>query len=124
MVLTLPADQGLGFLESCLVEGDPESEKRARRGKQRALVLSIALQIIVVALLVVVLLLGNGERISLKSMTPLPPVSSFRQSSQQSGTHSLSQPAGLHLLCAQPHSTGHGHSRSHNGTAGPRRQPR
>ena len=45
MVLTLPADQGLRFLESCLVEGDPESEERARRGKQRALALSIALQI-------------------------------------------------------------------------------
>ena len=73
MVLALPSEEGLGFLRNCLVEGDPESEKRARRVKQRALALSIALQIILLALLVVVPLLGKGERLSLKNLTPLPP---------------------------------------------------
>jgi len=77
MVLALPADQGLGFLESCLVEGDSQSAKRARRGKQRALALSVVLQILVVALLVVVPLLGRGERVSLKNTTPLPPIARF-----------------------------------------------
>lgn len=73
MVLALPSEEGLGFPRNCLVEGDPESAKRARRVKQRALAFSIALQIIFVALLVVVPLLGKGGRISLKNMTPLPP---------------------------------------------------
>jgi periplasmic protein TonB len=77
MVLALPAEEGLGFLRTCLVEGDPESERRARRGRQRALALSICLQIVVVASLVLIPLLGNGERISLKSMTPLPPYARF-----------------------------------------------
>jgi protein TonB len=77
MVLGLPAEESMGFLRTCLVEGDPESERRARRGKQRALALSICLQIVVVASLVLIPLLSNGERISLKSMTPLPPYAPF-----------------------------------------------
>ena len=77
MVLALPAEEGLGFLRACLVEGDAESLRRARRGRQRALALSICLQIVVVASLVLIPLLSNGERISLKSMTPLPPYARF-----------------------------------------------
>jgi protein TonB len=77
MIQALQADQGLGFLESCLVEGDSQSAKGARRGKQRALALSIVLQILGVALLVVVPLLGRGERMSLKNMTALPPIARF-----------------------------------------------
>ena len=102
MVLALPADPGLGFLESWLVEGDSQSAKRARRGKQRALALSIALQIIVVALLVVVPLLGNGERISLKSMTPLPPVARFAsRPSNPERTRRTNRPACT--FCAPSH---------------------
>jgi len=77
MALALPAEEGLGFLRTCLVEGDPESERRARRGKQRALALSIALQIVVVASLVLIPLLSNGQRIPLKNITPLPPYARF-----------------------------------------------
>lgn len=73
MVLALPAEESLGFLRTCLVESDPESERSARRGKRRALALSIALQIVVVASLALIPLLSNSERISLKNMTPLPP---------------------------------------------------
>jgi len=64
---------GIGSMKSCLVEGDAEFEKRARRVKSRALVFSIVLQTIVVAALVLFPLLGKGERISLKDMTPMPP---------------------------------------------------
>lgn len=84
MVLALPAEESLGFLRTCLVESDPESERSARRGKRRALALSIALQIVVVASLALIPLLSNGERISLKNMTPLLPslYSPWRPSSQ------------------------------------------
>ena len=77
MVLALPGHPGLGFLERCLLRGDSKSAKRARRGKQRALALSVVLQILFVALLVVVPLLGRGERVSLKNTTPLPPIARF-----------------------------------------------
>lgn len=77
MVLALPAEERLGFLRTCLVEGDRESERRARRAKQRALALSICLEIVVVASLVLIPLLSNGERMSLKNMTPLPPYARF-----------------------------------------------
>lgn len=46
MVLARPAEEGFGFLASCLVAGDPEFEKRLRRSKQRALALSMVLQFI------------------------------------------------------------------------------
>jgi len=94
MGLALPA--GLGFLESCLVEGDSQSAKRARRGKQRALALSVALQMLVVALLVVVPLLGRGQRISVKNTTPLPPIARFvRHPNSPEGT-----PRRKRLACA------------------------
>jgi protein TonB len=62
----------LGSLKNCLVEGDPELERRASRGKRRALVVSIIVQILVVAALVVFPLLSKGERITFER-TPLPP---------------------------------------------------
>jgi len=52
------------FLSNCLLGGDPAQEKRARRVKQRALVVSIILQILIVAALVLVPLLGKGENIA------------------------------------------------------------
>lgn len=52
------------FLASCLLEGDPDFEKRARRGKRRAIFISIVLQILVVAALVLMPLLSKGENIA------------------------------------------------------------
>lgn len=66
-------EPGFGSLQSCLVEGDPQSEKRARRIKQRAVAISIALQTIALAVLVLFPLLSRGERISMKVFTPIPP---------------------------------------------------
>lgn len=66
-------DPGFGSLESCLVEGDPQSEKRARRIKQRAVAISIALQTIALAALVLFPLLSKGERITPPVFTPIPP---------------------------------------------------
>jgi len=68
-----PSANEFGSLSSCLVEGDPQSEKRARRIKQRAVAISIALQSLVLVALILFPLLSKGERISLKNATPIPP---------------------------------------------------
>ena len=63
----------LGVLKGCLVEGDPEQQKRQRTVRRRALVLSVALQSVVVAAIVLVPLFGKPARIALANVTPLPP---------------------------------------------------
>jgi protein TonB len=67
------SNDAFGSLSSCLVEGDPQSEKRARRIKQRAVAISIVLQSLALVALVLFPLLSKGERISLKNATPIPP---------------------------------------------------
>jgi protein TonB len=68
-----PSENEFGSLSSCLVEGDPQSEKRARHIKQRAVAVSIILQSLALVALVLFPLLSKGERISLKYSTPIPP---------------------------------------------------
>jgi len=48
------SEEQANFLGGCLVEGDSEFEKRARKIKRRALVASIILQVLIVAALVLV----------------------------------------------------------------------
>jgi protein TonB len=67
------SEDAFGSLGSCLVEGDSQSEKRARRIKQRAVAISIVLQSLALVALVLFPLLSKGERISLKNATPIPP---------------------------------------------------
>ena len=62
-----------GVLDGCLVEGDPEHEWRQRKVRRRALVLSVALQSIVVAAIVLVPLLGKPARIAFANVTPVAP---------------------------------------------------
>jgi protein TonB len=52
------------FLDSCLVEGDSAQELRVRRNKRRALLVSIVVQILIVAALVLFPLLSKGENIA------------------------------------------------------------
>jgi len=66
---------GPDFLRACLIESDPAREKRARRIKQRALLVSIILQILIVAALVLVPLLSKGENIAARVLTPTVPYS-------------------------------------------------
>jgi len=73
-----PSANEFGSLSSCLVEGDPQSEKRARRIKQRAVAFSIVLQTLALVALVLFPLLSKGERISLKYATPIPPYARIR----------------------------------------------
>jgi periplasmic protein TonB len=68
------SEESIGSLRSCLVEGDAEFEQRARKGKRRALVFSIAFQTVIVAALVLFPLLSKGERILLSDhWTIMPP---------------------------------------------------
>jgi TonB family protein len=67
------SNDAFGSLSSCLVEGDPQSERRARRIKQRAVAISIVLQSLALVALVLFPLLSKGERISLRIATPIPP---------------------------------------------------
>jgi TonB family protein len=66
------SEDAFGSLGSCLVEGDPQSERRARRIKQRAVVISIVLQSLALVALVLFPLLSKGKRITFER-TPLPP---------------------------------------------------
>jgi TonB family protein len=67
------SENGFGSLSSCFVEGDPQSEKRTRRIKQRAVAISIVLQSLALVALVLFPLLSQGERLSLKNAVPIPP---------------------------------------------------
>jgi protein TonB len=85
------SEDAFGSLSSCLVEGDPQSEKRARRIKQRAVAISIVLQSLALVALVLFPLLSKGERISLKKATPIPPyapIGSHHHAVSNSGRHS------------------------------------
>jgi periplasmic protein TonB len=76
-VSPVPED-AIGSLRSCLVEGDPLQEKRARRSKQRALFLSIVVQLLVLAALVVFPLFGKVENIANRVLIPTVPFSPAR----------------------------------------------
>ena len=56
--------QGLGSLQGCLVEGDPEQRRRERTVRRRALVLSVLLQSAVLLALVLIPLFAKPARIS------------------------------------------------------------
>ena len=60
-------------LNACLLEGDSEIEKRARRGKRRAILVSIVLQVLFVAALLLIPLLGNSENIAGRAFVPTVP---------------------------------------------------
>ena len=65
--------RSMSVLNGCLVDGDPEQMARERKTKRRALVMSITLQGIVLAAIVLVPLLGRPAVISPRNVTPLPP---------------------------------------------------
>jgi periplasmic protein TonB len=67
------SENGSGFLGQCLVESDRSHEKRDRRNKQRALIISIVVQILIVAALILFPLFSKGENIAGRVATPIPP---------------------------------------------------
>ncbi|HEX8882293.1 MAG TPA: TonB family protein [Candidatus Acidoferrum sp.] len=99
----------LGSLGGCLVEGNPEQRRRERRLRRHALVLSILIQIGVLALLVLLPLFGRTEHVALAIQTPIPPYSPYSDSSadrgvphprrqQRSGCHFCIPPSIPHII--------------------------
>ena len=72
---TSVSEEGLGSLTSCLMEGNADEEKGARTARRRALIVSIVVQILVLATLVMYPLLSHGERLAATVFTPVPPYS-------------------------------------------------
>jgi periplasmic protein TonB len=60
-------------LRACLVDGDADQFDRARRTRRRSLLLSVLLQIAMLAGLVLVPLLSKPPRIALANVMPVPP---------------------------------------------------
>jgi protein TonB len=76
-----------GFLKGCLVDGDAEQQMRERRVRRRALVVSVALQSVVVATLILVPLFGKPARIAFASYMPLPPYHHSSGAARVEATH-------------------------------------
>jgi TonB family protein len=71
-VIRVP-ENSLGSLSACLVDGDPAQHRLASKIRRRAILLSVILQTITVAVLIVFPLLGKGERLPAWIVVPPPP---------------------------------------------------
>ena len=60
-------------LQGCFIEGSSEQRARERRIRRRALVISIAVQSALLALIVLIPLFGKPEHIAFASYVPIPP---------------------------------------------------
>jgi len=67
------ARENLGSLRVCLMEGDAEQRARERKVRRRALALSVTLQTILLAALLIVPLLAKTPPVSLPNFVPIPP---------------------------------------------------
>jgi len=77
------AREEFGALGGCFVEGDPEQRRREKKTKRRALALSVSLQIVALAAVILLPLLGKAERISLAIATPIPPYSPYKSHAER-----------------------------------------
>ena len=66
-------DRASATLRACLVDGDPEQLHRARRTRRRSLLLSVLVQIGILAALILIPILSKSPRIALANPMPLPP---------------------------------------------------
>src|ERR1700722_3001291 len=60
-------------LSACLVDGDADQLNRARRNRRRSLLLSVLVQIAILAALILIPILFKTPRIALANVMPLPP---------------------------------------------------
>jgi len=60
-------------LRACLVDGDADQLQRARRTRRRSLLLSVLVQIGIVAALILIPILSKTPRIALANVMPVPP---------------------------------------------------
>lgn len=97
-------EESLGSLGGCLVEGDPEQRKRERRVRRRSLVISILIQTVVLALLMLLPLFGKTERIAFAVATPIPPYSPYKGAPRDPGQpHDTIRRQNLCHFCAPTH---------------------
>jgi TonB family protein len=66
------SENDFGSLQGCFVEGSKEERVRERSIRRRALIISIAAQSAILAVIVLVPMFGKPERIAF-AMTPIPP---------------------------------------------------
>jgi TonB family protein len=66
-----------GALGGCFVGGDAQQRRRERRVKRRALAISMTLQAMVLAAIILLPLFGKSERIALAYAVPIPPYSPY-----------------------------------------------
>ncbi|HEY2118665.1 MAG TPA: energy transducer TonB [Candidatus Acidoferrum sp.] len=97
----------LGSLKNCLVDGDPEQRHGSQKTRRRAILLSIFLQTIAVAALIIFPLLGKGERMPIKIFVERPPYRLGTNHPNDGGAvqrdHHSIQPC---LFCRQPQTPG------------------
>src|SRR5215470_9249116 len=89
--------ESIGSLQSCLVEGDPEQRLRERRVQRRALVISIAMQSVVLAALVVIPLFARPARIVVENFVPLPPY--YHTNNRPTSTRDIHRQRTQHNVC-------------------------
>ncbi len=91
-------------LSRCLVEGDEAALARARRQRSKALLVSVGLQVILLAALVLLPLLATGERlVARRDFTPIAPWYGSPQASRHPGTQaSHRNPTGKTPVIYQP----------------------
>jgi len=101
---TSVSKEGLGSLRSCLMEGNADEEKGARKERRRALVASIVVQILVLAALVFHPLLGRGERPPVTYITPMIPYSYSGGPARPAGDnpHTGKNPTTVCRFCEPP----------------------
>jgi protein TonB len=98
--------ESLGSLAGCLVEGDTEQRLRARRGRRRALVLSILIQTAVLGVLMLLPLVGKTQRIALAIPTPIPPYSPYKGASHDArAQHPHGQRHNVCHFCVSPNNS-------------------
>ena len=71
------ANEAVGTLRSCLIEGDSEQQTRERKTKRRALGISVVLQGAAITVLLLIPVLGRTEKIDLRRVTPMPPIGRY-----------------------------------------------
>ena len=91
------------FLNACLLEGDSEVERRARRGKQRAILFSIVLQVLIVAALLLIPLLGRSESIAGRVFVPTVPYARGGHPHQATERHAANTNRNVCRFCPPLH---------------------
>jgi TonB family protein len=113
-----------GSISRCLLDSDPTESRGARNVRRRAIVLSILLQSIAVAALIILPLLGKGERIPVRIFTERPPYRHGTDHPDRRGTVARTSGSVLPcLFCKTPFSSGKAVVQNSSGTGSTEDEP-